>query len=318
MSSKLRIVFYGTPEFAQASLQALVENSGDNGYEIVGVVTSPDRPAGRGLQVRESAVKAYAVAQEIPVLQPKNLKDKGFLEELAALKADLQVIVAFRMLPEAVWAMPPKGSFNLHASMLPEYRGAAPIHWAVLNGEKETGLTTFFLKHAIDTGNILLQEKIDIGPDETTGELHDRMKVAGGKLVAETVKAILEGNIEPKAQDLAGKYKRAPKLDKELPRIDWNNTAQDLHNKIRGLSPYPGAVSEFDGGPMKIYRSAIHPLEDGDQNSPIGTRRLSKSKMFFRAQDGWIEVLVMQLPGKRAMTTEEFLRGWKPDFARQS
>lgn len=318
MSSQLRIVFFGTPEFAQASLQALVENSGDNGYEIVGVVTSPDRPAGRGLQVRESAVKTYAVAQELPILQPKNLKDKDFLEKLAALKADLQIIVAFRMLPEAVWAMPPKGSFNLHASLLPEYRGAAPIHWAVLNGETETGLTTFFLKHAIDTGNVLLQEKIEIGPNETTGELHDRMKDAGGKLVVDTVKAILEGNIEPKAQDLEGKYKRAPKLDKELPRIDWNNTAQDLHNKIRGLSPYPGAVSEFDGRAMKIYRSAMHPLEGGDQNSPIGTRRLSKSKMFFRAKDGWIEVLVMQLPGKRAMPTEEFLRGWKPDFARQS
>lgn len=306
-----RIVFMGTPDFAVGSLKILIENN----YNVVGVITAPDKPAGRGQKLRRSPVKVYAEKQGLKVLQPTNLKDPSFLEELKALKADLQIIVAFRMLPEVVWNMPPIGTFNLHASLLPQYRGAAPINWAVINGEKETGVTTFFLRHEIDTGNIILQEKIEIGPDENAGSVHDRLMVVGAELVLKTVDQIISGEVKTIPQDKIANeklLKPAPKIFKNDCKIDWARTAQEIHNKIRGLSPYPAAWSEFelkDGKQLqfKIFES----LMSAGSNLKSG-EILSDGKTFIEVGtgSGSIKLKRLQIAGKKQLPVQELLRGF--------
>lgn len=293
----------GTPEFAVASLAALI----NTGKEIVGVVTAPDKPAGRGQTITESAVKQFASAKGLKVLQPQKLKDPEFLAELKALNADLQIVVAFRMLPEMVWNMPPHGTINLHASVLPDYRGAAPINWAIINGEKETGLTTFKLKHEIDTGDVLLQEKLSIGEAETAGELHDRMKDLGAKLLVETINQLEKGILQAKPQSSPKEEKHAPKLFKEDCKIDWELPAIQIFNLVRGLSPYPTAFTTLLGKNMKIFRASI---EKTKPNVPAGIYSTDhKSFLKFAAADGFINLLEVQMEGKKKMGIEEFLRG---------
>ena len=307
----LRIVFMGTPDFAVESLKILVEN----GFNIVGVITAPDKPAGRGQKLRKSPVKVYAESQGLKILQPVNLKNRDFIEELRALKADLQIIVAFRMLPEVVWNMPPLGTFNLHGSLLPQYRGAAPINRAVMNGEKETGVTTFFLRHEIDTGNIILQEKITIGHDDNAGTVHDKLMVAGARLVLKTVNLILEGKVETIPQEKVAEgveLKSAPKIFKNDCRIDWSDTAEAIHNKIRGLSPYPTAWTEFemqDGKRLqvKIYESELLPDVD---LTPGETETDGRKYLRIGAGEGSIGIKRLQLAGKKQMAVEDFLRGF--------
>ncbi|NCI47146.1 methionyl-tRNA formyltransferase [Sediminibacterium sp. WSJ-3] len=299
----------GTPEFAVASLDALVQA----GFPVVGVVTAPDKPAGRGMKLTESAVKKYALEKGLPTLQPEKLKSPVFLAELAELKADLQIVVAFRMLPELVWSMPPMGTVNLHGSLLPQYRGAAPIHWAVINGEKETGVTTFQLRHEIDTGNILLQESFPIGADETTGEVHDRMKTIGAALLVRTVKGLASGTLGGKEQDSvatdAATLKHAPKLFTETCEIHWENTADSIHNLVRGLSPFPGAFTKLDGKTLKIFRSSKEKATPASQPGiPFSDGR---SFLKFSCADGYIQVLDLQLEGKKRMPVGDFLRGYK-------
>jgi methionyl-tRNA formyltransferase len=306
----LRIVFMGTPEFAVASLNALVEA----GFNIVGVITAPDRPAGRGMQLSESAVKKYAVEKGLHVLQPEKLKNVDFLTELESLKADLQVVVAFRMLPEVVWNMPPLGTINLHASLLPQYRGAAPINWAIINGEKHTGVTTFKLKQEIDTGDILLQEKILIGENDTAGQLHDVLKEIGANLLVATVRGIEDGSLQQTAQEKAleqftGELKHAPKLYTETCTIDWNKSCNDIYNLIRGLSPYPGAITRLDGKILKIYKSAKEKATHSTVAEEYETD--GKSYLKFACADGYIHVLDLQLEGKKRIGIEEFLRGYR-------
>ena len=302
----LRIVFMGTPEFAVASLDALVQA----GCTIVGVVTAPDKPAGRGMKLTESAVKKYAVEHGLPVLQPEKLKNPAFLDELKALKADLQIVVAFRMLPELVWNMPPLGTVNLHGSLLPQYRGAAPINWAVINGEKETGVTTFKLQHEIDTGNILLQEKFPIGENETAGEVHDKMKEIGAKVLVKTVKALAEDSIEEKPQQQVSDLKHAPKIFTETCRIDFTQSNDKVHNLIRGLSPFPGAFTTLKEKTFKIYRSekiaGTGDVKAGEWTSDY------KTFLHFACGEGSIAVRELQWEGKKRMTIEEFLRGFRP------
>jgi methionyl-tRNA formyltransferase len=305
MRKDLRIIFMGTPDFAVPSLDILVQHN----YNVVAVITAPDKPAGRGLQLQQSPVKKYALEQGIPVLQPEKLKDPMFLEELEFLKPDLQVVVAFRMLPENVWALPTEGTFNLHGSLLPDYRGAAPINWAVINGEKETGVTTFFLKHEIDTGDIIFQEKIEIGKDETAGELHDRMMEVGAGMVLKTVNAIAEGNVKTHPQPATKRPKPAPKIFKESCRIEWHEPLGELHNFVRGLSPYPGAWTMLDGKNFKIYRT--HKV-DAVHHEPIGNI-LTDGKKFLKvaSEGGFLELLEVQLEGKKKMNIEDFLRGYQ-------
>jgi methionyl-tRNA formyltransferase len=308
----MRIVFMGTPEFAVASLDILVRNN----YNIVGVITAPDKPAGRGQQVQQSAVKKYAAEKGLHVLQPEKLKSEQFLEELRALNADLQIVVAFRMLPEAVWKMPRLGTFNLHASLLPQYRGAAPINWAVINGEKETGVTTFFLQHEIDTGKVLFRESTRIGEDETAGELHDRLMEIGSKLVLKTVKAVETGNYtETPQEELAAglELRHAPKIFKENCRIDWNSPIDRIHDHVRGLSPYPAAWTELSGPDgklhfIKVFRTS---KENASHDQPAGTV-ISDGKNYIKiaAPKGYIYLLDIQLAGKKRMGVAEFLRGF--------
>jgi methionyl-tRNA formyltransferase len=304
-----KIIFMGTPDFAVASLDALVKE----GFPVVGVVTAPDKPAGRGMKLTESAVKQYALSKGLNILQPVKLKDPVFLEQLKSREADLQVVVAFRMLPELVWNMPPMGTINLHGSLLPQYRGAAPIHWAVINGEKETGVTTFKLRHEIDTVNILLQESFPIGDDETTGEVHDRMKTIGAALLVQTVHGLANGSLQAKEQSglITGNIplKHAPKIFTETCRIDWQNTTTHIHNLIRGLSPFPGAFTILDGKTLKIYRSS---QEKAMHTHPPG-QVFSDGKTFlkFSCADGYIHALDLQLEGKKRMAVTDFLRGWK-------
>ncbi len=304
-----RIVFMGTPEFAVAPLDALVKA----GFNIVGVITAPDKPAGRGMQLQQSAVKKYAVEQGLNILQPEKLKNPQFLEELTALQGDLQVVVAFRMLPEAVWNMPRWGTINLHASLLPQYRGAAPINWAVINGEKETGLTTFKLQHEIDTGNILLQEKLPIGDNETAGELHDRMKEAGAALVVRTVNGLADGSLQERPQSsLANSHdqlKTAPKIFTDTCKIDLTKPVDDVFNLIRGLSPYPAAFTYLDGKLLKIFK-AVKELTT-TSISPGEHETDGKTYLRFAAKDGYISVLELQLEGKKRMGVGDFLRGYK-------
>jgi methionyl-tRNA formyltransferase len=300
----------GTPEFAVASLDALVRE----GCTIVGVVTAPDKPAGRGMKLQESPVKKYALHKGLKILQPEKLKNPQFLEELQALKADLQIVVAFRMLPEAVWDMPPMGTINVHGSLLPQYRGAAPINWAVINGEKETGVTTFKLKHEIDTGDILLQERFPIGENETAGEVHDIMKEVGAKVLVRTVKGIAEGTLKETPQSavigaLPVPIKHAPKIFTETCRIDWNKPVDEVHNLIRGLSPFPGAFSEFNGKMLKIYRSEKEYQQPSI--SPGEWETDKKSYLKFATKDGYLLVKELQLEGKKKMNVEDFLRGYR-------
>jgi methionyl-tRNA formyltransferase len=305
----MRIIFMGTPEFAVPSLGILIKNN----YNVVGVVTVPDKPAGRGQQVQESAVKKYAVANGIKVLQPVKLKDPEFISELKSLNADLQIVVAFRMLPEEVWNMPKLGTYNLHGSLLPKYRGAAPINWAIINGEKESGVTTFKLKHEIDTGNTLFQEKVNISDTTTAGELHDELMKVGAELILKTVKAIESGNANLKTQDDSLAI-HAPKLFKETCRIDWNKTPKQIHDLIRGLSPYPAAFTEFkdvQGNIMslKLFSSSQEESAHSQTNGLVTT----DNKTFVRVacDGGYINITELQLQGKKRMATEEFLRGYK-------
>lgn len=310
MKKKLRIAFMGTPEFAVASLKALV----DSEYQVVVVVTAPDRPAGRGRKLTASAVKEYARQQGIPVLQPTRLKDPGFLEELRGYDANLQVVVAFRMLPEAVWRMPAYGTFNLHASLLPEYRGAAPINWAVINGETQTGVSTFFIDEQIDTGNIILQREISIGPEETAGELHDRLMVLGAGLVVETVERIERGHLETRPQKHIDSPKTAPKLNRENTCISWEAGASEVHDKIRGLSPYPGAWTQLENGSdllqVKVYASRLSDLKSAGMP---GELKQEGRQLFACCGNGWLELLEMQFPGKRRMPVREILNGLSLD-----
>jgi methionyl-tRNA formyltransferase len=308
----LRIVFMGTPEFAVASLDALVKA----GYNIVGVITAPDKPGGRGMQLQQSAVKKYAVEHHLKVLQPEKLKNPEFLEALKALKADLQIVVAFRMLPEVVWNMPPMGSVNLHGSLLPQYRGAAPINWAVINGEKETGVTTFKLKHEIDTGDILLQESFPIGENDTAGEVHDTMKAIGAEVLVKTVAGLAAGNLSETPQseiiNQKSKIRHAPKIFTETCKIDFSKTVEEVHNLIRGLSPFPGAFTMLEGKTLKIYKSEKEPDRRYDGFKPSDAY-ITDGKTFlkFACADGYILVKELQLEGKKKMTVEDFLRGYR-------
>ncbi|HYV92103.1 MAG TPA: methionyl-tRNA formyltransferase [Chitinophagales bacterium] len=303
MSSPFRILFLGTPEFAVPSLEILLEG----GYKIIGVITAPDKPAGRGLQLHESAVKKFATQNNLKVLQPEKLKDENFLNELKSLQPDLAVVVAFRKLTETVWNLPRLGTFNLHASLLPNYRGAAPINWAVINGEKETGVTTFFITHEIDTGKIILQEKVLIGQEETAGELHDELKTVGGSLVLKTVQQIESGNVSVIEQPMTNHFKKAPKLFTADCKIDWTKNAQEIFNLIRGLSPYPAAFTGLNGKVFKIFRAKK--ISEAHHQTPGKIYSDGKTFLRFACDDGWIEATEVQLEGKKKMTAEEFLRG---------
>lgn len=306
--NNLRIVFMGTPEFAVASLAALVEA----GCQIVGVVTAPDKPAGRGMQLQQSAVKKYAVEKGLTVLQPEKLKNQDFLTELKALQADLQIVVAFRMLPELVWNMPPMGTVNLHGSLLPQYRGAAPINWAVINGETETGVTTFKLQHAIDTGDILLADTIAIPFAMTAGELHDVMKEVGARLLVKTVQGLADGSLTatPQATLAHGTtLQHAPKLFTDTCRIDWQNKAISIYNLIRGLSPFPAAFAQLDGKTLKIFQATI--VENAPTVPPGQYQTDGKTFLQFACADGYIRVTELQLEGKKRMTVADFLRGYR-------
>lgn len=298
-----RIIFLGTPAFAVACLQALVEA----GLNVVAVVTMPDKPAGRGQKLQESPVKQYAVAQGIPVLQPERLKNPEFLAELAAYKADLQVVVAFRMLPEAVWNMPPMGTYNLHASLLPQYRGAAPINWAIINGEHETGITTFKLKHEIDTGDLVHQQKVDITPDMDAGQLHDLLMELGAKLMLQTVQEVFAGSVVYIPQnEAADSLKAAPKIFKEHCRISWQQDGAKVVQLIRGLSPYPGAFALANGQVLKIYKAQFKQEQHFVQ---AGQSRLEAGQWQVAVADGWISLLEVQLEGKKRMPAADLLRG---------
>lgn len=300
----------GTPDFAVPSLEILVEN----GHEVVGVVTVPDKPSGRGLKVSQSAVKKYALSKELKVLQPEKLKDADFLAELNSLGADLFVVVAFRILPEVVWSMPPKGTFNLHGSLLPDYRGAGPINWAVLNGEAETGVTTFFLKQKVDTGDIIDQTAMPIFENETAGELHDRMMEVGADLVLKTVKAIEAGTATSKPQVLGREPKMAPKIFKPDCRIDWTCGVDELHNFIRGLSPYPTAWTELGDKSLKIFRAAKIAEEHGLEVGSVDTD--GKTYIKVAAKGGYLSLKEIQLQGKKRMKVEDFLRGARLEDAK--
>ncbi|HTM67530.1 MAG TPA: methionyl-tRNA formyltransferase [Flavipsychrobacter sp.] len=303
---EMRIIFLGTPDFAVASLDALVQA----GANIVGVVTAPDKPAGRGMQLQSSAVKKYALEHKLHVLQPAKLKDSAFIEELKSLNADLQVVVAFRMLPEVVWDMPPMGTINVHASLLPQYRGAAPINWAIINGEAQTGVTTFKLKHEIDTGDILLQESVPITAKDNAGTVHDKLMGAGAALLVKTILGLSDGSIEERPQTSAtSPLKHAPKIFKEDMRIDWNRTTTEIYNLIRGLSPYPAAFSLLNDKQIKIYESHIEPATTGLAAGAFDTDH--KTYLRLVANDGWVYIDELQMEGKKRMKIEEFLRGFR-------
>jgi methionyl-tRNA formyltransferase len=310
----LRIVYMGTPDFAVESLRCLVER----GYNVVGVITMPDKPAGRGHKIQFSPVKQYALGHNLPLLQPEKLKDEAFIEALRAWQADLQIVVAFRMLPEVVWNMPKYGTFNLHASLLPQYRGAAPINWAVMNGDTETGITTFFLKHEIDTGEVIQQVKIPIADTDDVGIVHDKLMVLGGKLVTETVDAIINGTVKSIPQEkmaVVGELRPATKIFKDTCRIAWNNTVINIYNHVRGLSPYPAAWTELhqpgseEPLPVKIFQT--EKIDKPHSNKPGSILTDGKTYLHVAVADGFISVKSLQLPGKKRLQTEELLRGFK-------
>lgn len=308
-----RIIFMGTPEFAVASLEALV----DAGYDIVAVVTAPDKPAGRGMKLTESAVKKYAVGKGLKLLQPVKLKDLGFLDELRELKADLQIVVAFRMLPEMVWNMPALGTINLHGSLLPQYRGAAPINWAIINGEKVTGVTTFRLKQEIDTGDILMQESFAIGDNETAGEVHDRMMKIGARLLVASVKGMLDGSLIPLPQEkLVGSQhhpgtiiRHAPKITTETCRINWSQTIEQVHDLVRGLSPFPGAFTTLNEKMLKVFRTKKESIFPSHTEGDLTTD--GKTFLKYACNNGYIHLLEIQMEGKKKMEITEFLRGYR-------
>jgi methionyl-tRNA formyltransferase len=308
---KLRIIFMGTPEFAVPSLEILIKNIG----QVVAVVTAPDKPQGRGQKIMYSPVKECALRYDIPLLQPTNLKSPEFLHELKSYQADLQVVVAFRMLPESVWAMPTSGTINLHASLLPQYRGAAPINWAIINGEKETGVTTFFLKHEIDTGSIIFQEKESILEDDTAGTLYERLMEKGAELVLRTVKAIEENNYPSIAQPTIGVIKHAPKIFKENCEISWLKTSEEVRNFVRGLSPYPAAWATIGGKTYKVFKVSLAdaPNPDSGSGSPVNApgKFYSDNKNYLRIKtgDGWVALEEFQLEGKKRMNVLDFFRG---------
>ncbi|MBT8276599.1 MAG: methionyl-tRNA formyltransferase, partial [Bacteroidia bacterium] len=306
----LRIVFMGTPHFAVGVLKKLVES----GANIVGVITAPDKPAGRGRKLRGSAVKEYAETEGLYLLQPKKLKDESFLAELKSLRANLQIIVAFRMLPEVVWAMPEYGTFNLHASLLPEYRGAAPINWAIINGEKVTGVTTFFIDEKIDTGAIILKKEVVIEEGETAGSLHDKLMEVGSELVLETVQLIAEGEVKTEIQPSAKELKGAPKLNNENTKIEWTRPATEIDALIRGLNPYPSAwcYLENDGERLKIkIYDVVLKMEEHDHE--IGTIISTKKDLHVAVENGFLEIQEIQLPGKRRMKSSDLLNGYSFD-----
>jgi methionyl-tRNA formyltransferase len=300
----MRIIFLGTPDFSVPSLDAIVKA----GHEVVAVVTMPDKPAGRGMQLQQSAVKKYAVENNIKVLQPVKLKDPEFIAELQSLNADLQVVIAFRLLPQIVWQMPKFGTLNLHASLLPDYRGAAPINWAIINGETKTGVSTFFLKHEIDTGDVLLTKEVAITPTMNSGELHNLLMQVGAETVVKSLALIESGNTKgtPQGDD---NNKMAPKIFKEHCLINFNQNGQNIYNLIRGLSPYPAAFTHFDNKILKVYESTF---EATNHQEPIG-KMMSDNKTFLKVacQDGYIHLLQIQLEGKKRMKVDEFLRGNK-------
>lgn len=303
---KLRIVFMGTPEFAVGILDTIIKNN----YEVVGVITAADKPAGRGQKLKYSAVKEYALANNLNLLQPTNLKDENFLAELKSLNANLQVVVAFRMLPEVVWKMPTLGTFNLHASLLPNYRGAAPINWAIINGETKTGVTTFLIDDKIDTGAMILSKETPISSTENAGELHDRLMTIGSEAVVETLALIAKGNVVTTIQTDSSEIKTAYKLNKDNCKIDFFKSAKEIYNLIRGLSPYPSAWCFFKDGTeewnVKIYEAK---LIDESHNYEVGSIITTKKEMKIAVKDGFIELMSLQFPGKKAMKTSELLNG---------
>jgi methionyl-tRNA formyltransferase len=308
MSKSLKIVYMGTPEFAVATLDALVQSS----HKVIAVVTTPDKPANRGLKLQSSAVKEYAVQHNLPVLQPDKLKSEDFINELKKINADLFVVVAFRMLPEVVWSMPKHGTINLHASLLPQYRGAAPINWAVINGERETGITTFFITHQIDTGDILMQEKITIEEEDNAGTVHDKLMTSGAALVVKTVDAIANETIKAIQQPTVGELKHAPKIFREDCEIDWSKPVDEVYNSIRGLSPYPGAYTvlqneEGEKLTLKIFSTKKHI----DLVIPVGELLISgKNETLIGCEDGALEVIELQAEGRKRMKAADFLRGF--------
>ncbi|MBQ3709474.1 MAG: methionyl-tRNA formyltransferase [Bacteroidales bacterium] len=307
----IRIIYFGTPEFAASQLEAILTA----GYDVAAVVTMPDKPAGRGKKIQCSEVKKTALEHQLPLLQPEKLRDPEFLCDLEAFHADLFVVVAFRMLPEVVWKMPPMGTFNLHASLLPQYRGAAPINHAIINGETETGLTTFFLNEEIDKGEVIMREKVAIRPDETAGELHDELMLLGNRLIVETIRKIENHDIQPVTQEelaAGAKLKEAPKIFKDFCRLQWNRSCTEIYNHIRGLSPYPAAHTTLQpeqGDPieLKVFASQV---EQTRPSEPVGTV-VTDSKTFMKvaANDGYIHLTIIQQAGKKAMKIDEFLRG---------
>lgn len=310
---KIKIVFFGTPEFAVESLDELIKA----GFDIEAVVTMPDKIAGRGHKVIQSDVKKYALEKNLKVLQPEKLKSPEFIEELKEINADLFIVIAFRMLPEIIWKMPRLGTFNLHASLLPKYRGAAPINWAVINGEKETGVTTFFLKHEIDTGDIIQQETIEIRPEENVGDIHDKLMHLGAKMVVDTVREIEKGTIKTTPQP-EGKHIPAPKIFKETCRIDWHNISETIHNLVRGLSPYPAAWSTMidsrnpeNPTDIKIFETKL--IGDEISNGGPGDIIILKNRLLISTGDHPLEIISLQPAGKNRMTADAFLRGYKPE-----
>lgn len=313
-AKNIRIVFMGTPDFAVASLKSIVEA----GYNVVGVITAPDRPAGRGKKIVESAVKKFAVEKGLKVLQPEKLKNQEFLNELRSLNADLQVVVAFRMLPEVVWAMPRLGTFNLHGSLLPQYRGAAPLNWAIMNGESKTGVTTFLLDHEIDTGKILFKKETNIGIEETVGDVHDRLMHIGASLVLETIEALATGNYKPIPQSELSEgteIKHAPKIFKEDCKLDWKQKSEKIRNLIRGLSPYPAAWSNLvniASGEKTMVKIFFAKHADNENTTKPGSIKSDgKTTMNVACNDGYLSILELQLSGKKRMKTEDFLRGFQ-------
>ena len=307
MNSNPKIIFLGTPDFAVASLRELVENS----FQIVAVVTAPDKPAGRGLKLAESPVKQYAIKNNIPVLQPLKMKDPDFLRQLKTFQAEIQIVVAFRMLPESVWAMPVSGTINLHGSLLPQYRGAAPINRVIMNGETKTGVTTFKLQQEIDTGNILLLEEISIGDNETAGELHDRMKIIGARLMVTTIRGLLDGTIQEKPQMITdpANLKMAPKIFTSDCEIKWQDPVLKIHNQIRGLSPFPGAFTYLKDKTVKVFKARP---EKQNHIGKIGEMETNgRDWLRYLALDGYIYIEEMQVEGKKRMHVADFLRGFR-------
>ncbi len=308
MDNKPRIVFMGTPAFAVASLSALL----DAKMNVVGVVTAPDKPGGRGMQLQQSAVKQFALAHDLPLLQPEKLKAPEFFEALSAWKPDLQVVVAFRMLPEKIWSFPPMGTLNVHGSLLPQYRGAAPINWAIMNGEKETGVTTFQLQHAIDTGDILLQDRIAISEDMTAGALHDKMMMVGAQLLVKTLHGLVEGTIQSLPQSTVleeSQIKHAPKIFTKDCEINWELPVQDIHNHVRGLAPFPGAITKVEGKIVKLYHTRIEMATPNEAPGSFITDGKSLAK--FACKDGYLLLNDIQWEGKKRMLVEDFLRGYR-------